>query len=182
MHKIVTLTKTNIQATLKKVRRARHMRIAVHQDGRVVVTAPHYVSYREMERFLHEHGAWVHQKIPQETVRTSQDARKEFERLKERARSFVRLRINYFNQHYGFQYNRISIRNSRTRWGSCSQLGNLNFSCRIILLPQALADYVIVHELCHLKELNHSFRFWNLVKEMIPNYRETRKLLKTVPV
>jgi len=94
---------------------------------------------------------------------------------KEKARRFINERIDYYNQIYNFKINRISVRNQRTRWGSCSKKGNLNFNYRILLLPQYLADYIIVHELCHLKEMNHSFRFWNLVAHVFPNHLEIRK-------
>ena len=97
---------------------------------------------------------------------------------KERVREFVFERIGYYNRIYNFKVNRISIRNQKTRWGSCSQKGNLNFNYRIMNLPNHLADYIIIHELCHLKELNHSPRFWNLVAQTIPNYLIIRKELR----
>ena len=105
-------------------------------------------------------------------------SRVEFLANKELARSFVVERINYFNQGYGFVVKRISIRNQRSRWGSCSKKGNLNFNYRIVLLPPPVADYIIVHELCHLGEFNHSKRFWNLVARTIPDYLAIRKKLR----
>src|SRR3989339_1317391 len=87
---------------------------------------------------------------------------------KEYARAFVHNRLQVLNQHYRFDYKRVSIRNQKTRWGSCSKRGNLNFNYRIVSLPIHLADYVIVHELCHLEEFNHSQNFWNLVARAIP--------------
>ncbi|MBU1255714.1 M48 family metallopeptidase [Patescibacteria group bacterium] len=99
-------------------------------------------------------------------------------KYKEKSRRFIYERIDYYNQFYNFKINRISVRNQRTRWGSCSGKGNLNFNYRILLLPQYLADYIIVHELCHLKEMNHSFKFWNLVVQVFPNYLEINKELR----
>lgn len=98
------------------------------------------------------------------------------------ARSFISQRLEYYSKIYGFRFNRVSIRNQRTRWGSCSKKGNLNFNYRILMLPQYLADYIIIHELCHLKELNHSFRFWNLVAQVVPNYLEIKKELKRIRI
>jgi len=91
---------------------------------------------------------------------------------------FVLNRLGHFNQFYGFEYKRISIRNQKTRWGSCSKKGNLNFNYKLLFLSQEQADYIIVHELCHLKEMNHSKRFWNLVLESILDYKNVRKSLK----
>ena len=91
-------------------------------------------------------------------------------------------RINYFNAFYGFKIKRIAIKNQSTRWGSCSSLGNLNFNYKIIYLRPELADYLIVHELCHLGELNHSKRFWALVSKTMPKYVNINKELKRTPV
>ena len=83
-------------------------------------------------------------------------------------------RVDHFNTTYKFKFNRINIKNQKTRWGSCSNKGNLNFNYKIVLLPERLADYIIVHELCHLKELNHSKKFWNLVAKAMPDYPQIR--------
>lgn len=99
---------------------------------------------------------------------------------KEKARTLILERLDYFNKYYDFEYNRVSIRNQRTRWGSCSSKGNLNFNYKILFLPMQLADYIIVHELCHVKELNHSKNFWSLVQKTIPDYKQYRKHVKTV--
>jgi len=101
---------------------------------------------------------------------------------REKARSFIYKRLEYYSEIYGFKFNRVSIRNQKTRWGSCSKKGNLNFNYRILMLPEYLANYIIVHELCHLKELNHSPKFWNLVAQIMPNYLEIKKELKTLRI
>ena len=110
---------------------------------------------------------------------------KKLERLnlakyKERARAMVLEKIIYWNQFYNFSYNRVFTKAQATRWGSCSSRGNLNFNYKIFLLPPRLADYIIVHELCHLGEFNHSRSFWNLVAQTIPNYMELRNELKSI--
>jgi hypothetical protein len=101
---------------------------------------------------------------------------------REQARCFVENRVSYFNKFYNFEINRVAIKNTSTRWGSCSSKKNLNFNYKIIYLKPEQADYLIVHELCHLGELNHSKRFWELVSKTIPDYVETNKELKKTNV
>ncbi len=97
---------------------------------------------------------------------------------KELARKLVVERLEHYNRMYRFTYHRIAIRNQSTRWGSCSKKGNLNFNYRIALLPLDVADYIIVHELCHLGEFNHSPRFWLLVSKALPDYQLLRQRLR----
>ncbi len=104
--------------------------------------------------------------------------KKDFIHHKEEALAFAEMRVKYFNKFYKFTFNKINIKNQKTRWGSCSKNGNINFNYKIALLPQHLADYIIVHELCHLGEFNHSRKFWNLVAKTIPDYLEIRNELK----
>ena len=103
---------------------------------------------------------------------------KKYKKNKDKALSIVKDRIEYFNNFYNFKWNRIVIRNQKTRWGSCSRKGNLNFNYKIALLPPKSADYIIVHELCHLGEFNHSQKFWDLVAKTIPDYLVIRKDLR----
>ncbi|MDP2586758.1 MAG: M48 family metallopeptidase [Candidatus Komeilibacteria bacterium] len=105
-------------------------------------------------------------------------AKKEYLENKDRALILAQQRLEFFNRSYGFKFNRVSIKNQKTRWGSCSKKGNLNFNYRIALLSQPLADYIIVHELCHLGQLNHSRQFWDLVAQTIPDYSKMRRELK----
>src|SRR5690606_23758883 len=98
-------------------------------------------------------------------------------RHKERARAYIHTLITRMNAHYGFCPQRVSIKDLRSRWGSCSELGNLNFTYRLIHIPEHLAEYVVAHELCHLKELNHSERFWSLVAVAVPNHKARRREL-----
>lgn len=101
---------------------------------------------------------------------------------REMARIFVENRLSVINKFYNFKINRIAIKNTKSRWGSCSSKGNLNFNYKIIYLKPKLADYLIVHELCHLGELNHSKRFWNLVAKIIPDYVTINKELRRTSI
>lgn len=104
----------------------------------------------------------------------------EYGKHKEQSRILVNRKITEFNAFYSFTFGRISIRNQRSRWGSCSKKGNLNFNYRLALIPDVLVNYVIVHELCHLGQFNHSKVFWNLVAQTIPNHAELRKQLHKI--
>jgi len=111
-------------------------------------------------------------------VRIKSKKRKaEYLKYKDQAKIFVINKVAELNKNYGYKINRITIRNQKTRWGSCSKKGNMNFNYKIVLLPEKLAEYIIVHEICHLGEFNHSANFWNLVAQTIPDYKEKRKEL-----
>ena len=99
---------------------------------------------------------------------------------KEIAREQVLARLEYFNSHYGYTYNRVAIRNQKTCWGSCTEKGNLNFSYKLMFLPPHLMDYIVVHELCHLKELNHGKQFWELVAIAMPEYKSHVRELRAI--
>ncbi len=96
---------------------------------------------------------------------------------KERARALVHERLEHWNQFYNYEYKRVAIRNQRSRWGSCSSKQNLNFNFRIVFLPVELVDYIVVHELCHLKHFNHSPDFWASVCEVMPDYAQRKQAL-----
>ncbi|HVU75516.1 MAG TPA: M48 family metallopeptidase [Candidatus Paceibacterota bacterium] len=106
--------------------------------------------------------------------------RRQYLTNRENARRLVHERIRHFNQVYGFSVGKIFIKNHKSRWGSCSEKGNLNFNYKIAFLPAELVDYIVVHELCHLKEFNHSPQFWSLVGETIPDHRRRRSALRTL--
>lgn len=105
---------------------------------------------------------------------------KDYQTHKEAARRLILERLESLNKHYGLSYGRVAIRDQRSRWGSCSKKGNLNFNYRLLFLPLPLVDLVIAHELCHLKEFNHSTAFWGLVAETIPDLSLRREELRRV--
>ncbi len=102
----------------------------------------------------------------------------DYKKHKETSRVLVHQKIAELNMHYGFPIRKVAIRDTKSRWGSCSKQGNLNFNYKILFLPPHIADYIIVHELCHLKEFNHSVNFWNLVAEVVPDHKAIRAELK----
>ncbi len=168
--------------TVKINPKSRYLRIRIKPGGEVLVTVPKNVNSSVVAKFLQDKHDWIekkvklmeqYSKIPKVTL-----SRKEITALKTKALTFIEERLLYFNTKYGYEWNTITIRQQKSRWGSCSKKGNLNFNYKIALLPEHLADYIVVHELCHLGEFNHSDRFWTLVARTIPDYREKRKELR----
>ena len=106
--------------------------------------------------------------------------RRNYLKHKEQARALVHARLAYFNAHYAVVLRKVFIKNLKSRWGSCSERGNLNFNYKILFLPPEVADYIIVHELCHLREFNHSPKFWALVEEVVPNQKQLRRALRAL--
>lgn len=174
-----------IPYTLKKSRRARRMRLAVYSDGSVVLTTPVEVSENFAERFLRDKAEWLLSKISffakfGNAPRTTPWGRHAdyIKKNKEAARVLIHRKLGELNATYGYRFNRVSIRNQKTCWGSCSRKGNLNFNYRILFLPERTQDYVIAHELCHLAEFNHSKKFWALVAKTSPEHLAIRKELR----
>lgn len=168
---------------LKRSKRATAMRLAVHPDGAVVVTAPTYFGIRVIEYFLQKHAAWVKRK--QDVVKGTtviRIARKDIPMLKQQALARATERCEQYARIYGVSFGKISIRAQKARWGSCSKSGNLSFNFRIAALPERLFEYVIVHEICHLLELNHSPAFWKQVEKCVPEHKQLRKKMRTCVV
>lgn len=113
-------------------------------------------------------------------IKPSIASRKKYEDNKELARKIIKERLEIINGFYGFEYKKVAIRDTKSRWGSCSARRNLNFNYKIIFLPDHLRDYIIVHELCHLKEMNHSIMFWNEVAKYCSDYKNCRSELKSI--
>jgi predicted metal-dependent hydrolase len=184
IQKSLQLEKQKIDYILKVSKRARYMRLAIHRDGRCVVTTPKGVPESIVERFLIRKSAWIISKIEYflnikgVTFKSKKEERDDYLKYKDEALVLVNNRIKHFNKIYNHSWNKILIKSQKTRWGSCSRKGNLNFNYKIALLPAKPADYIIIHELCHLSQFNHSEKFWELVALSMPDYKEVRNELK----
>ena len=152
------------------------------KSGRVIVRAPLRMSKAEIERFVVSKADWISKHL--EAVRQRQCTpvqpftAAEIQQLADAALQDIPQKVRKYAAIIGVTVGRITIRNQKTRWGSCSSKGNLNFNCLLMLCPEEVRDYVVVHELCHRKELNHSPRFWNEVARVMPDYAVRRKWLK----
>ena len=154
--------------------------IQVKTDGSVVVRAPLRLAKYRIERFVTEHEDWIRtQQKKVEKYREQVHVITEEERRDGilRARKIFPERTAYFAKRMGVTYNRITIREQKTRWGSCSSEGNLNFNCRLLFVPDRIVDYVVIHELAHRRFMNHSKAFWKEVEKYMPDYKERKKLL-----
>lgn len=156
--------------------------IQIKGDGRVIVRAPLRMSKDVIQQFIAQKESWIAnhlvsiqlQKLCAEPAFTDE----ELQQLANNAREDIACRVAHFAPLVGVSYRQITIRAQKTRWGSCSATGNLNFNCLLMLCPEAVRDYVVVHELCHRKELNHSVRFWREVENILPTYAESREWLR----
>ena len=182
MIKQISINNAKLDYNLRKSKRARRLRLAVYCDGSVVVTTPAWFAETLAERFIREKAKWILNKIAffkqHKTEAIARGTKTEYLKYKEITRQLVKERLEYFNGFYNFRFNAINIKNQKTRWGSCSRKGNLNFNYKLALLPAHIADYIIVHELCHLSEFNHSRKFWELVARTVPEHKKIRRELR----
>ena len=179
MKRNIFIQNRSVNYLIKKSTRARRMRISIYPNALVVVTLPLKTKETLAEKFLKEKEDWLLKKILYfEKVKDNPVNRfnqKDYLKYKEEAERVIKNRVMFLNKEYGYLFKNIKIKNQKTIWGSCSKRGNLNFNYKILFLPEKIRDYIIIHELCHLKEMNHSSSFWKLVSKLCPDYRETRK-------
>lgn len=198
MQKEINIAGREINYQIKKYKLSKSLRLSIRpclerevgceKDSglKILVTIPYRIKESEAEKFIQQKSAWIIEKLDELKVFKSEPltvaSKKDYRKEKERARKIITQRVQYFGKLYGFKFERIAIRAQRTRWGSCARNGNLNFNYKLIHLPEEIMDYIIVHELCHLDQMNHSKKFWFLVSEIIPNYRELRRELKKINI
>jgi len=165
-----------------KAKRAKRMSISVNSDLSVRITMPRWIPKIYAEKFLKEKEDWIVQKINyfSKLKKTGiiKISKTDYKKKKEEARALINKNVLELNKFYNYKINKIAIRNQKTRWGSCSSKNNLNFNYKMIYLRPELIKYIVVHEICHLKEMNHSKKFWALVEKTVPNYLSLRKELK----
>lgn len=154
--------------------------LQITPTGEVVVRCPHRCSKGEIDAFVQSREGWIQKHLSALSHRPNLPPFSEAEllALAEEAAGKLPSRAAFFARQMGISYGRITIRSQHTRWGSCSAQGNLNFNCLLMLCPQEVQDYVVIHELCHRIHMNHSAAFWNQVEAVCPDYRIHRKWLK----
>lgn len=183
-NKIIHIDGERWQYKIKRVRRIKYLRLAVRADAAIVITAPRIYPLFLIQNYIKQKWEWIKEAVVRQKSRQGilslRHSPEQVEQYKKITLDLVKERLAFFNQQYGWQYGRISVRNQNSRWASCSSKKNLNFNYRLCLLPADLADYIIVHELCHLTEMNHSARFWALLARAVPDYKSKIKIIKDI--
>lgn len=155
--------------------------VAIQIRGdQVLVRCPNHMSDAQVERFVKSKSHWIETHLGRtpSTPHLPPFTAGQIHELADQAMKVIPERVAFFAPLVGADYGQITIRNQRSRWGSCSSKGNLNFNCLLMLAPPEVLDYVVVHELCHRKEMNHSERFWAEVERVLPHYRGCRQWLR----
>lgn len=180
MSNYMNIEELHIPVILNRSKR-RTLAVTVTSEGTLLVKAPFNMADKEIEQFLKQKRYWIYKQTKQiladneERVLHSED---EIKQLKEKARNILTNRTEYYKKLVGVSYQKIRIGNQKTRWGSCSSRGTISYNWHLILMPEYIMDYVVVHELCHLQEMNHSPNFWKRVEEIFPDYQDCRRWLK----
>ena len=152
-------------------------------NGELLVRAPYLVPNYELRRFVLAHEAWIAEKRKKLRQAEAEEGRSdtlseaELAELAKKAKSVLPDKVKAYARQIDVAYGRITIRRQKTKWGSCSSKGNLNFNCLLMLAPDVVQDYVVIHELCHRKQMNHSRQFWAEVERVMPDYRVRKKWL-----
>lgn len=156
--------------------------IRVLEEGIVKVKAPYFTSKKSIENVLLENKDWIEAAFlrmeDEKEHHIPAFSEEEIKEYRKEARKIFLKKSEFYSKCMDVSYERIAVKDQATRWGSCSRKGNLNFNWRLILMPEEILDYVVVHELAHLKQLNHSPEFWKIVQEVLPDYKSRRKWLK----
>lgn len=151
------------------------------KDSTVTVRAPRGTTEQRIKNVVSEHIAWIEKQLEKQKINRVKDVPltdEQIKILKNNARIILKQKTEYFSKYMGLKYGRITITSAKTRFGSCSSKGNISYSWRLLLYPEEAIDYVVVHELAHLKEMNHSKAFYKIVEGVFPDYKARRELLK----
>ena len=164
--------------------RRKSLSLEVKADGRVLLRAPLRAGQRQLEAFAEKNRDWIARKQEEARLRREEAAEvlplteEELKALQKRGRVLFAERAARYAPLVGVDFGRVSVRKQRSKWGSCSSRGDLSFNCLLLLAPEEVLDYVVVHELCHRLEMNHSPRFWAHVRRVLPNYESSRRYLR----
>lgn len=158
--------------------------LQIKPDGSMELKVPLQTTNAHIQKFLNQKSDWINKHLravkerQQQMTQIKSLTMEEIRDLANQALEVIPKRVAYFAEIVGVTYDRITIRNQKSKWGSCSSKGNLNFNCLLMLMPTEVQDYIVVHELCHRKEMNHSPKFWAEVRKVLPDYEKQKSWLK----
>ena len=158
--------------------RRKTLSIEITPRREILVRAPLRMAQRDIQHFVDSRREWISAHLAKLGTAPDPLTPEACKMLASRAKEIIPGKAAHYAAVLGVTFGRISIRSQRSRWGSCSMHGNLNFNCLLMLAPEEVLDYVIVHELCHLKQMNHSPKFWDEVEKIMPDYRQAKQWLK----
>ncbi len=180
--KVYILSATDISYSITMTNRNRRMVISIRED-KVRVSAPKAYPVNQVKAFVESKRSWIIEQLAQ--TKNIQSRRREREltdkeviSYKKLAREVFASKLEKYAKEMGLTYNSFRIKEQKTRWGSCSSKGNINLNWRLIQAPEEVINYVIVHELAHLRYMNHSHEFWQLVSQYSPDYQKWRDWLR----
>ncbi len=176
------MSKNRIEIQIIRSRR-RSISLEINKNNRVILRVPMEMKDEEIRQFLKEKEFWLRKHLRRDNSRSGEASYvrftlEEMQEMKEAAKKIFPGKVQYYAEQLGVTYGKITIRNQKTRWGSCSSKGNLNFNCLLVQAPEYVLDYVVVHELCHRIHMNHSRAFWMEVEKILPDYRAAELWLK----
>ncbi len=155
------------------------------KDGHLVVKAPRKVKQETIDEALKKHRLWISRRLNESEIKKQNEELLTPERIKSmktEAREYLSDKTEHYSKIMHIKYGRITITSAKTRLGSCSSSGNISYSYRLMLYPEPAREYVVVHELAHLFEMNHSPKFYSIIERVLPDYKERKKLLKSIPL
>lgn len=180
---LLVLNRT-IEYSIKESKLAQRMRVAVYADGDVVATKPIKTSPDVLKKFIESKKLWIVKKLEEKKIQIvpelKESSRMHYLLHKIEARNLVKNKLEKWNEELGYEYKDVRIKQLKSRWGSCSSSKDLSFNYKILFLPEIMQDYIVVHELCHLKEMNHSKKFWSLVGSLLPNYLTIKEKIRKI--
>lgn len=176
------VTRSGVPYTAVKCRR-RTLGITIDREGNVEVRIPNWVSYDAAKEFADEKDDWINRTLKKQQARKKKHDERDWDKLradtlqwiKGRGGELLGQKVYDWSLKMDVTYAKVNVKDTSSRWGSCSARGNIAFSWKIFLMPEELADYLIVHELAHRKHMDHSPEFWSEVERYIPDYRALRK-------
>ena len=154
------------------------------KPNEIIARAPVRMKEKEIDKFIESKKNWIDKHLAKlnERQKILDDLKpytdEEIKQLTTKSKIDIPKRVEFYAKQIGVKYNKITIRCQKTRWGSCSSKGNLNFNCLLVLLPDEIIDSIVVHELCHIKQMNHSARFYAEIDKVFPNYKQCHLWLK----